>query len=255
MSTFKEIAYEILRDAGRPLHSKEITQIALGKGWLKTAGKTPEATMNAQLIVEVNKKKNKSLFIKTAPSTFTLNSDVKKEVKQVRREAEREEKQYKISRDITTRQKGDIAEARIAELVTLYGDTSLACYKPFSDDEGIDLIVKERNSLKTIYIQIKSRFGDNPNSTFTATVKTSSVSDNYSMVMVFPYFNTMDGDLWDYLWLIPAPDFLKQATKLMGGRNLGFVAGRQRKEGNKWDKYLIDKRDLANEIIAQLKRV
>ena len=116
MSTFKEIAYEILRDAGKPLHSKEITKIALKKGWLKTAGKTPEATMNAQLIVEVNKNKSKSLFIKTAPSTFALNPDVKKEVKQVRREAKREEKQYKISKDISTRQKGDIAEACIAQM-------------------------------------------------------------------------------------------------------------------------------------------
>ena len=98
MRTIKEIAYEILHDVGKPLHSKEITKIALRKGWLKTAGKTPEATMNAQLIVEVNKNKTRSLFIKTAPSTLALNPDVKKEVNQVRKEAKREEKQYKISR-------------------------------------------------------------------------------------------------------------------------------------------------------------
>lgn len=36
---------------------------------------------------------------------------------------------------------------------------------------------------------------------------------------------------------------------------LGFVAGRQKKESNKWDNYLIDKRDLANQIIAQMKRI
>ena len=47
MSSFKDIAFQILKEAGRPLHSNEITQIALKKGWLKTAGKTPEATMNA----------------------------------------------------------------------------------------------------------------------------------------------------------------------------------------------------------------
>ena len=33
---------------------------------------------------------------------------------------------------------------------------------------------------------------------------------------------------------------------------LGFVAGRKRKESNKWDKYLIDKRDLADQIIYQM---
>lgn len=41
MNTFKGIAYEILKEAGKPLHTNEITQIALKRGWLKTAGKTP----------------------------------------------------------------------------------------------------------------------------------------------------------------------------------------------------------------------
>ena len=77
-------------------------------------------------------------------------------------EVKKEEKIWKISKDFSTKQKGDIAEARIAELVTRYGDTTLSCYKPISDDEGIDLIVKEKGSLKTMYVQIKSRFGDNP---------------------------------------------------------------------------------------------
>ena len=68
-------------------------------------------------------------------------------------EAEKEEKKYTISKDVSSKQKGDITEARIAELITLYGDTTLSCYKPISDDEGIDLIVKRKESLKTMYIQ------------------------------------------------------------------------------------------------------
>ena len=36
---------------------------------------------------------------------------------------------------------------------------------------------------------------------------------------------------------------------------LGFVAGRKRNESNKWDQFLIDKRDLANTIISQMKRI
>lgn len=43
MSSFKELAYQILKEAGKPLHSKEITKIVIEYGWLKTAGKTPEA--------------------------------------------------------------------------------------------------------------------------------------------------------------------------------------------------------------------
>ena len=254
MKTFKEIAYQILKEAGKPLHSKEITKIALNREWLKTAGKTPEATMNTQLVVDINAKKEKSRFIKTTPSTFGLNPDYKeKELQKIKDKVE--EKLFQLSKDISSKQKGDIAEARIAELVTLYGDTSLSCYKPISDDEGIDLIVKEKGSLKTMYIQIKSRFGNNPDEIFTATAKASSVVDRYSMAVVFCYFDTEEGDLWDYLWFVAAPDFVKMANKLQGGKMFGFVAGRKKKESNKWDQYLIDKRDLANAIIGQMSRI
>lgn len=253
MNSFKDIAYQILKEAGKPLHSKEITKIALERGWLKTAGKTPEATMNAQLVVDINSKKDKSRFIKTAPSTFGLNPEFK--IVAETKIEKKIEKIYKVSKDVSTKQKGDIAEARIAELITLYGDTTLSCYKPLSDDEGIDLIVKEKGSLKTMYIQIKSRFGDNPDDIFTATTKATSIADNYSMAIVFCFFDTEEGDLWDYLWFVPAPDFLKMANKLDSGKLLGFVAGRQRNENNKWDDFLIDKRDLANIIIAQMKRI
>src|SRR3990167_1538312 len=225
MNSFKDIAYQILKEAGKPLHSKEITKIALDRGWLKTAGKTPEATMNAQLVVDINSKKEKSRFVKTSPSIFGLKENI---VVPEKVEVKKAEKIWTISKDVSTKQKGDIAEARIAELITLYGDTSLSCYKPISDDEGIDLIVKEKGSLKTMYIQIKSRFGNNPDEIFTAIAKASSVVDRYSMAMVFCYFDTEEGDLWDYLWFVAAPDFVKMANKLQGGKMFGFVAGRKR---------------------------
>ena len=250
MNTFKDIAYEILREANRPLHSKEITQIALKRGWLKTAGKTPEATMNAEIIVDIYSKKDKSRFIKTAPSTFGLNPVAPPIITQ-----EVKEKVFKISKDISQKQKGDVAEARIAELITLYGDTSLSCYRPISDDEGIDLIVKQKGVPRIMYLQVKSRFGDDSGEIFTATVKASGVIDNFSMALVFCFFDTERCDLWDYIWFVPAPSFIKLANQLDGGRLLGFVAGRKKKESNKWDLYLIDKRDLANAIIGQMSRI
>ena len=73
MPSFKDIAYQILKEAKNPLHSHAITEIALAKDLIKTSGKTPEATMHAQLIRDVNKKKEDSRFIKAGPSTFALN--------------------------------------------------------------------------------------------------------------------------------------------------------------------------------------
>ena len=59
------------------MHSKKITQIAIKQTWLKPKGLTPESTMNAQLVRDVNSKQSKSRFIKTAPSTFGLNPKYK----------------------------------------------------------------------------------------------------------------------------------------------------------------------------------
>lgn len=137
----------------------------------------------------------------------------------------------------------------------MYGETTLSCYKPISDDEGIDLIVKEKGSLKTMFLQIKSRFGDDPKSIYTATVKASTVFEHYSMALVFCFFDTSEGDLWDYLWFVPAPDFIKLANRLEGGKRFGFVAGRGKKDSNKWDEYLIDKKELSNAILKQMQRI
>jgi restriction system protein len=52
---FLDAAYEILKQAGQPLHYREITRRALGQGLIESKGKTPEATMNAQLAVNIKR--------------------------------------------------------------------------------------------------------------------------------------------------------------------------------------------------------
>jgi hypothetical protein len=47
--TFLQAAEEVLRNAKRPLSTQEITDIALSRGLVASRGKTPEATMSAQL--------------------------------------------------------------------------------------------------------------------------------------------------------------------------------------------------------------
>ncbi|HAT1879861.1 TPA: HTH domain-containing protein [Legionella pneumophila] len=251
MNTFKEIAYQILLEADKPLHSKEITALALKLGRLNSAGKTPDLTMNAELNVDINTKKEASRFVKVAPSVFTISQDMllSSEINPLA------DKEYKTSPNISTQQKGHIAEARIAELITLYGDTTLSCYRPVSDDEGIDLIVKEKGSLKTIYLQIKSRFESNPSRSFSSTIRACNLHDHHAMAVIFCLFDTDAGDLCNQLWFVPACSLIKNAHKLQDGDFFGFVAGKRKRESNKWDEFLIDKRDLANQIIASIKRI
>ena len=84
--------------------------------------------MNAQLVVDINSKKEKSRFVKSGPSIFGLNENI---VVPEKVEVKKAEKNWTISKDVSTKQKGDIAEARIAELITLYGDTTLSCINQF----------------------------------------------------------------------------------------------------------------------------
>ena len=53
--TFTEAAAEVLRLVGRPLHYKEITDLAIEKNLLSHVGKSPEVTMGARLAALLKK--------------------------------------------------------------------------------------------------------------------------------------------------------------------------------------------------------
>lgn len=256
MSTFKDVAYQILSDARKPMHVNEITKVALKNGWLKTAGKTPDATMGAQLITDVNKLGENSRFIKTGPSTFAVNPTLHLSIAEtVKVEEKIEAERIKaINSNVSTKQKGDIAEARIAELITLFGDEALSCYRPISDDEGIDLVVKQKGSLKTLYIQIKSRWQDKSGSLI-VDVKKRALVNSYAMGIVVCMFDVEAADIWDYVWFIPAPDFIAKANGKTDDETLRFISGKNLERMGTWADYLIQKQDLANKLIEQMRKI
>ncbi len=55
--SFTDCAEKVLKAQGchKPMHYLDITRTALSNGWLKTSGQTPEATMYAQIIQEVQR--------------------------------------------------------------------------------------------------------------------------------------------------------------------------------------------------------
>jgi restriction endonuclease Mrr len=71
MMSFKDAAIHILKAANEPLSTQEIVERAMQQGILSTEGKTPAATMGAQLYVDINKNK-KSKFKKVGRGKFTL---------------------------------------------------------------------------------------------------------------------------------------------------------------------------------------
>jgi len=72
--TLKQAVAKVLAEAGTPLHYQEITQRILQRGLWHTQGKTPEATVNAQLAVDIKRLGADSLFQRTDPGLFALRA-------------------------------------------------------------------------------------------------------------------------------------------------------------------------------------
>src|ERR1700680_3864913 len=70
--TFIEAAAEVLRQAGKPLHYKEITEFAIAKNLLSHVGKTPEVTMSHRLTSAIKKDDKDVPIVKVKPGIFAL---------------------------------------------------------------------------------------------------------------------------------------------------------------------------------------
>ena len=70
----RQAAIQVLTEAGEPLHSEEITKRILQKRLWETNGKTPGATVEAQICTDMQKKGPASAFVRTAPRTFALRT-------------------------------------------------------------------------------------------------------------------------------------------------------------------------------------
>src|SRR5580704_11243438 len=70
--TFTEAAAEVLRLAGKPLHYKEITELAIEKNLLSHVGKSPEVTMGARLAALLKKEDKSTPIVRIKPGVFGL---------------------------------------------------------------------------------------------------------------------------------------------------------------------------------------
>jgi hypothetical protein len=71
--TFTEAAVQVLRLVGKPLHYKEITDVAIEKDLLSHVGKSPEVTMGARLAAIVKKDPKETQLVRLKPGVFALS--------------------------------------------------------------------------------------------------------------------------------------------------------------------------------------
>ncbi|MBN1971031.1 MAG: hypothetical protein JW870_16810 [Candidatus Delongbacteria bacterium] len=147
MNKFRQSALQILKKSKKPLHYKEITRLALEEGILETDGKTPEASMNAQLIMDVKNKGKASDFMKTAPATFSLNPNKNNIIsKQAIEQDEKEDEKITVESGFT----GKAGEHLVcSELLFLGFNASI-----MSVDVGLDIVATKDG--KMFGIQVKT---------------------------------------------------------------------------------------------------
>ncbi len=68
----KKAAIQVLQQARKALHAREITQRIMAAGLWRTKGKTPDATVSARLYSDIKSNGDKSPFVKVGPQTFAL---------------------------------------------------------------------------------------------------------------------------------------------------------------------------------------
>jgi len=147
MNTFKQSAVEILKKTKKPLHYTEITRLALESGLLETEGATPEATMNAQIVVDIKTKGEGSDFVRIAPGTYALNPN-KKEIKETPRirEVEKAEEEKIVIEGGFTGKGGE--HLVCSELLFRGFNASI-----MSVDVGIDIVAVRDNQLFGIQVK------------------------------------------------------------------------------------------------------
>src|SRR5687768_2745493 len=70
--TFTEAAAQVLRLLGKPLHYKEITDLAIERNLLSHVGKSPEVTMGARLAALMKKESGDNPLVRVKPGVFAL---------------------------------------------------------------------------------------------------------------------------------------------------------------------------------------
>ena len=81
----KQVAIDLLREAGEPLHAKEIAKRVIESGRTRLKGKTPEATISAMLAVG---SKPGGSFKRVDKGTYTLADDARSNEEEPAQEGE-----------------------------------------------------------------------------------------------------------------------------------------------------------------------
>jgi hypothetical protein len=157
---------------------------------------------------------------------------------------------------LSSKQKGNVSENRIVELITLGSQGKLTCYRPDADDDGLDLIVNERENFRPIFLQVKGRFVLN-NRQFVQNVGVETFKPDKRFYLAFVLF-TQERFEVHRVWLVPSRDFAVKANRKESGKTykafFRFSANPNSSE-DKWAEYQLHPASLGSRIVEIIKSV
>ncbi len=144
---FKAAALKVLQQAKQPLHYREITEQALEQGLLETVGATPEASLNAQLSVDIKQKGSQSLFVRTKPGYYALNGNIAAPEQVAEKAEEEAENAEKLLVEGSYTGKG--GEYLVCSELLFRGFNASI----MSVDVGMDIVATKENQLFSIQVK------------------------------------------------------------------------------------------------------
>lgn len=151
---------------------------------------------------------------------------------------------------LSSKQKGEITENRAAEMITLGSNGYLSCYRPITDDDGLDIIINPKGQFKPLFLQVKSRFKLQKNNSFIQNVGLKTFSPNKHFYILFILFNDKALEI-DAIWLVPSLDFRRKAYHKKAGetyKEFYRFRANPRSTKDRWFSYLVDKSELFEKL-------
>ncbi|MBI2434540.1 MAG: hypothetical protein HYV26_16905 [Candidatus Hydrogenedentes bacterium] len=144
-------------------------------------------------------------------------------------------------------------EQLVGATLILQSNGKLRVSVPLVDDEGVDLIIGNRENDKTLLLQIKSRFSLTGKGLYQTQVRRATCSSNPNKFLLFLYYDKDEACFRDECWLVSASDFCGLLSGQKAKRDKYVFASSFSSEKDMWARFKCSFKDLAEAILRALR--
>ena len=157
---------------------------------------------------------------------------------------------------LNSREKGDIVEDRIKDLIVLHGQGLLSVYRPVTDTKGVDMLVVKDGAFHPLFIQVKSRFVLHQKKNFLMDIG-ANFTPHPSFYVVGAYFDPTLIELSRYLLFVPTQHLVKKGTQVQarGKKRYRVTTPLTLETKSKWRPYIIEKTELASKLLELFSQI